>query len=127
VCLDQGYCPQHFRRSTTVVIRKPGKDDYSIPKNYRPIALLSTIGKALEAIIAARISYLVEKHALLPQNHIVGGRRGRSCEHALYLLLEKIHAAWRAGYPIATLLTLDLTGAYDNVSHQRLLHNMRKR
>jgi hypothetical protein len=29
-----------------------------------------------------------------------------------------VHAAWRAGHPIATLLTLDVTGAYDNVSHQ---------
>ncbi|KAG2000769.1 hypothetical protein GB937_010855, partial [Aspergillus fischeri] len=48
-CLSLGYCPKHFRESTTVVIRKPGKPDYTTPKAYRPIALLSTIGKALEA------------------------------------------------------------------------------
>jgi hypothetical protein len=50
-----------------VVIQKPDKDDYSNPKNYRPIALLSTIGKALEAIIVAQISFLVERYGLLPQ------------------------------------------------------------
>jgi hypothetical protein len=28
-CLRLGYCPTHLRNSTTVVIRKPGKDDYT--------------------------------------------------------------------------------------------------
>ena len=54
---DQGYCPQHFRRSVTVCLRKPGRGDYSIPKNYRPIALLSTMGKALESIVANRLAW----------------------------------------------------------------------
>ncbi|KAK1458424.1 zinc knuckle [Colletotrichum tamarilloi] len=40
--LRLGYCPQHFRKSTTVVLRKPGKDNYTAPKAYRPIALLNT-------------------------------------------------------------------------------------
>ena len=125
-CLQLGYCPKHFRKSTTVVLRKPGKPDYTSPKAYRPIALLNTVGKALEAVIATRLSYLVEAHGLLPQNHI-GGRRGRSCEHAIHLLLERIHASWRAGAPVATLLTLDVSGAFDNTAHQRLIHNLRKR
>ncbi|EED11532.1 reverse transcriptase, putative [Talaromyces stipitatus ATCC 10500] len=50
-CLCQQYCPDHFRRSTTVILRKPDKPDYSDPKAYRPIALLSTIGKALELVV----------------------------------------------------------------------------
>lgn len=108
-----------------MVLRKPGKDDYSNLKNYRPIALLSTIGKALESVIAGRISYLVEEFGLLLQNYI-GGRRGRSCNHALHLLLERTHAAWRAGDIIATLLTLDVSGAYNNVVHRRLIYNLRK-
>jgi hypothetical protein len=44
-CLQIGYCPGHFRESITVVLRKPGKDDYTQPKSYRPIALLNTLGK----------------------------------------------------------------------------------
>jgi len=125
-CLRHGYCPSHFRSYTTVVIRKPGKDDYTDPNAYRPIALLNTIGKVMEAILAARISYLVERHHLLPKNHI-GGRRGRSCELALHLIMEKVHARWRAGDRVASLLTLDQTGAFPNVNHKRLIHNMRKR
>ena len=124
-CVVHSYCPSHFRHSTTVVLRKPGKGDYTDPKAYHPIALLSTIRKALEAVIAARISYLVERHSLLPNTHI-GGRKGRSTEHALHLLYERVHAEWRRGN-VASLLTLDVSGTYDNMSHRRLLHNLRKR
>jgi hypothetical protein len=55
-CLEQGYCPAHFKDTITVVLRKPGKDDYTQPKAYRPIALLNTLDKALEAIIANRLA-----------------------------------------------------------------------
>jgi hypothetical protein len=106
-------------------LRKPGKPDYSNPKSYRPIALLSTIGKALESVVASRLSYLVEAYDLLPDNH-VGGRRGRSTEHALHILVEQAHAAWRAGHRVASLLSLDISGAFDNVAFQRLIHNLRK-
>jgi hypothetical protein len=54
-CLQHGYCPTHFMDTTTVVLRKPGKDDYTQPKAYRPIALLNTLGKLMEAIIANRL------------------------------------------------------------------------
>ena len=108
-----------------MVLRKPGKPDYADPKAYRPIALLNTIGKALEAVIATRISYLVEVCSLLPQTHI-GGRRGHSCEHAIHLLLERAHASWRTGALVATLLTLDVSGAFDNAAHRRLIHNLQK-
>ncbi|OHE90236.1 zinc knuckle [Colletotrichum orchidophilum] len=125
--LQLGYCPQHFRTSTTVVLRKPGKDNYTTPKSYRPIALLNTVGKIMDAIIAERLSYMAETHKLLPENHI-GGRKQRSTENALHTIIDKIYEAWdeRQG-KVASLLLLDVSGAFDNVSHQRLLHNLRKR
>lgn len=91
-CLSTGYCPTHFRSSITVVLRKPGKPDYTITKAYRPIALLNTIGKALEFIIAKRISYLAETYGLLPPNHF-GARRSSSTEHALHYLVERVYAS----------------------------------
>jgi hypothetical protein len=59
-CLQQGYCPTHFKETTTVALRKPGKDDYTQPKSYRPIALLNTLGKALEAVVASRLTLLAD-------------------------------------------------------------------
>lgn len=124
-CLRQGHCPTHFREMITVVLRKEGKDDCTQPKAYRPIALLNTLGKALEAIIASRLTYLADTHHLLPDQH-TGGRKLASTEHAIHLLLQRIHEAWARG-KIASLLLLDVSGAFDNVSRPRLLHNLRKR
>ena len=56
--------------------------------------LLSTISKALEVVLATRISYLVEIKGLLLENYI-SGRKKYSYKHILYLLLEKVHIAWR--------------------------------
>uniref|UniRef100_A0A8H7K2N2 RNase H type-1 domain-containing protein n=1 Tax=Bionectria ochroleuca TaxID=29856 RepID=A0A8H7K2N2_BIOOC len=124
-CLQVGYCPKHFKDTVTVVLRKPGKDDYSQPKAYRPIALLNTVGKAMDSIIANRLTYLADKYGLLPSQH-TGGRKLASTEHAMHFLLQRIHQAWAEGQ-VASLLLLDVSGAYDNVSRERLLHNLRKR
>ncbi|KAH7462407.1 hypothetical protein FOMA001_g18559 [Fusarium oxysporum f. sp. matthiolae] len=105
--LTLGYYPEHFRQSTTVVLRKPGKDNYTVPKAYRPIALLNTTGKIMEAVIAKRLSYLAETHNLLPDTHM-GGRKLRSTEHALHLIIDKIYDAWNTGSgKVASLLLLD--------------------
>ncbi|KAH6044453.1 hypothetical protein HBI67_247390 [Parastagonospora nodorum] len=125
--LHLGYCPEHFRESTTVVLRKPGKENYTVPKSYRPIALMNTMGKIMDAIIARRLSHLTEKHHVLPTTHM-GGRKMRSTEHALHLVTKKIYEAWnKKPSQVASLLLLDVSGAFDNVSHKRLLHNLRKR
>lgn len=46
-CMSKGYCPTHFKRSKTILFLKPGKKADN-PKAYRPIALLSSIGKIFE-------------------------------------------------------------------------------
>jgi Reverse transcriptase (RNA-dependent DNA polymerase) len=126
-CLEIGYCPTHFKESTTIVLRKPGKSDYTEPKAYRPIALLNTIGKILDKVLASRMLYLVERYKLLPITH-TGGRRASSCEHALHLCIEKIYSAWQSNsQPTVSMLLLDVSGAFDNVSHQRLIHCLKKR
>ena len=54
-CLEAGVCPAHFKKSITVVLRKERKENYQVVSAYRPIALLNTIGKLLEAISAKRL------------------------------------------------------------------------
>jgi hypothetical protein len=71
-------------------LRKPNKEDYTISKAYRPIALLNTIGKILELVMARKLSQLVEENDLLFETQI-GARKGRSTETALQLLTEQIH------------------------------------
>ena len=127
-CAEQSYHPQAFKMANTIVMKKPpGKADYTIPKGYRPIALLNTLGKALESIMAEKITYLADKFQLLPETQM-GARRGKSTETALELLTEQVHSVWGQGRDkMATLLSMDVAGAFDTVSHQRLIHNLKKR
>jgi ribonuclease HI len=117
------YAP--WRDSITVVLRKPGKSDYKIPKAYRPVVLMSTIAKVLSACIAEELTYIAEKYSLLPANHF-GGRPGRTTTDSMHLLVAKIKDAWRIG-KVASILYLDVDGAFPNAVPERLIHNMRKR
>ena len=124
-CWDLSYHPIAFHTAVTVFLRKPGKSDYTNPAAYRPIALLSTLGKVLESVVATRLKDLAETYNLLPDSQY-GARPGRSTETALFQITEKIRAIQSFGL-IPSLLALDVQKAFDNVSHERLLHDLRKR
>jgi ribonuclease HI len=123
--MNTGHFPTPFKTTTTVVLRKPMKPDYTKPNAYRPIALENTIGKVLESVIADVLSYLTESYELLPPQHF-GGRPGRTAEDAMMLLSERIHRAWKH-QEIYSVVFMDVAGAFNNVHHARLIDNMRKR
>lgn len=122
-CLEEGYCPEHFRDSVTIALRKGGKSHYSTAASYRPIALLNTVGKIMEIIVAKRLGYLAETYNLLPVTHM-GARKAVSTEHALHYLIERAQSAWNEGM-VASVMLLDIIGAYNFMAHPRLLHNLR--
>ncbi|KAJ3781016.1 hypothetical protein GGU10DRAFT_237640, partial [Lentinula aff. detonsa] len=64
--------PRIWLESDTVVIRKPARKSYSVPKAYHPIALINTLAKGYTAIVAQEISHLAEKHELLPDTQFGG-------------------------------------------------------
>ena len=109
----------------TIVLRKPGKPRYNVPKAHQPIALMNTIGKLLSAIVAEDITYMCERYGLLPDTHF-GGRPGKSTSDVMHYLANKIKGAWRH-HKVAAVLFLDIEGAFPNAVTERLLHNMRMR
>ena len=123
--LNLGIYYDPWKEFTTVVLRKPGKPSYEAPKAYRPIALLSCLAKVLTSLVAETISNLVEKHQLLPKTHF-GGRPGRTTTDAIHYLVHKIKAAWRDDQ-VASVLFLDVEGAFPNAVTNRLIHNLKKR
>jgi ribonuclease HI len=112
--IELGHHPKRWRGAKIVVLRKPGKPDYSIPGAYRPISLLNTLGKLLEAVMARRLSHLTEKHGLLPDTQF-GGRPGRTTEQALLVLSNAIDQAWYK-HAVLTLIAFDLKGAFNGVN-----------
>jgi len=123
-CLQLSYFPSRFRVARTVVIPKAGKppDEAS---SWRPIALLNTLGKIIESLLAQRLARASEDFGLLPDEQM-GNRQSRSTESALYFLADQVHTAWAEG-GIASLLALDISGAFDTVSHTRLLDVLRSK
>jgi hypothetical protein len=110
-------------KSITLVLRKIGKSSYDVAKSYRPIGLINTIPKVLSTLCSKHISYLSEKHGLLPSSQF-GGRPGRNTSNTIILTVHTIKDAWRHG-KVAAALFLDVQGTFPNMVKEQLLHNMR--
>ena len=115
-----GYHPKMFRKSICIVLRKPKKPDYTVPKAYRPIQLLEVLGKALERIQGDRLSYLAARYDMIPPLHF-GGIKGKSAEDAILCAVHDIQAARNHGL-VSSSLTFDIAGYFNNITHPVLLH-----
>ena len=123
-CIDLGYHPEEFWIANTKVLKKPKRGDYTLAESYRPIALLNILGKALEAILACCLSKLAEAKNLLPSQQM-GAQKGRSIKTALKILIESIYTVWDCNRKnVTSVLSLDMTRAFDHVSYPWLLHNL---
>ncbi|KFZ18004.1 hypothetical protein V501_01420, partial [Pseudogymnoascus sp. VKM F-4519 (FW-2642)] len=88
------HIPRAWAEAKIVIIPKPGKPDYSVPKAYRPISLLRTISKGLKRLIAQRLSEFCERTKRLSATQFEARPR-RSTEQALVILVDKTYEAWR--------------------------------
>ncbi len=72
-CLRLGYHPTRWKEAVVVVIPKPDKPDYTLPKAYHPISLLECMSKLLEKVVANRLQHDMTKFDLVPTMQF-GGR-----------------------------------------------------
>ena len=119
------YYPEQWKISDTVVLRKPGKSDYTVAKAYRGVALLSCLSKILSKCVANVLVYHAEKHNMLP-NHQFGGRTGRQTTDSLHLVQKTVKDAWRRG-KVAAALFLDIKSAFPAAVPEKLFHILRMR
>jgi len=116
-CITTGVWPTLWKGARVVAIHKKGKR--TDPKNYRPISLLSVLGKILEAIIADKISYFLTSHQLL-NNKQFGFRTNRSAAD----LLLQLSTTWQKSLDQGKdtfIIALDIAGAFDRVWHRGLI------
>jgi hypothetical protein len=86
------------------------------------MALLNTMWKVVTVVVASHITYITEKHQLLPANHF-GGRPGWTTTDTMHLLVNKLKAAWHVG-KVSLVLFLDIEGAFPNANPERLAYNL---
>ncbi|KAG5787022.1 hypothetical protein H9Q69_013907 [Fusarium xylarioides] len=119
VCLQMSYHPANFKDAILVMVRKSAKPA-NLPTSWRPLALLSCLGKILEKIVASRM-----QETLKANPHLLPARQfgWRTTSEALEYMLDKVYSAWAMG-KVVTIMGLDISGAYDNVWRQALIQTL---
>ncbi|KFG82252.1 hypothetical protein MANI_110836 [Metarhizium anisopliae] len=106
------------------MIPEPGKRNLSTPRAWRPISLLSCLGKGLERLIARHLGWASINYAVLhPQQ--AGVLPKRSAVDLVAALIHDIEEAFARGQ-VATLATADIQGAFDTAMCNRLVLRLRE-
>jgi len=117
-CIRLRYWPKHFKKSTSIIIPKPNKANYSSPKSFRPIVLLNTMGKLIEKMISKRLQIHTITSDFLHPNQL-GGIIQRSPTDAGVLLTHVIRAGWIKGLR-TSVLAFDIAQFFPSLNHQLL-------
>ena len=98
------------------------KNDPLLCYNYRPISLLSNIGKLIEKLIYKRLYAFLEENKCLYSNQF-GFRNQHSTNHALINITEKIRNGLDNSEYVCGVF-LDFQKAFDTVNHKILLSKL---
>jgi hypothetical protein len=121
-CLIQGFHPKTWKKAKGILLKKPNKSDYSIPKSYRVISLLNCLGKVVEKIVATALSNFCEQKELLYEGQF-GYRKQRNATDAVAKLILTTENAWNNKQQLGALF-MDVKGAFDCVIKKQLLQRM---
>lgn len=86
--LDSGHLPQTWLEGTIIPIYK-NKGDPTDPNSYRPITILSCLGKLFTSILNSRLTTYLDENNLMDQNQ-AGFRKGYSCSDHIFTLSSLI-------------------------------------
>ena len=111
--------PDELKLANVVPIHK--REEVTYVENYRPISLLSLISKVLERCVFNNIKYHIYQQISPCHNSFI---LGKSCITQLVEVLEHIGRELDRSKQI-NVLYLDMSKAFDKVSHNQLLHRLR--
>ena len=98
------------------------KDDKSLPSNYRPIFLLSSIGKAMERCVHKHLcNYVIDNDLITPLQS--GFKHGDSTNFQLIHTYHSFCEAVDSGKKVRAVFC-DVSKAFDRVWHRGLLYKL---
>lgn len=122
-CWECAYFPTVWKNAVVALQPKPGKD-HTVPKNYRPISLLSALGKVYERLINAELVAHLERFGTFPECQ-AGFRAKRSTQdHLLKFSQDAIETINKGFVLMATFF--DVEKAFDKMWHQGFLLKLSK-
>ena len=118
--LAEGVFPSLLKIALICPIFK--KNDKTKCVNYRPISLLSNIGKLLERIMYNRVEKFIKENNIIYNNQF-GFRKQYSTNHALLSIIEEIRTNLD-NKKYSCGIFVDLEKAFDTVNHKILLSKL---
>lgn len=120
-CIKIGYFPTSLKLAKVIPIPKPGKD-HKHPTSYRPISLLSCLGKLFERIIYMRLNAIVMEKNIIAKEQF-GFRSQHSTTHQLKRVVNYVKNNKRNRRSTGMIL-LDIEKAFDSVWHDGLIYKL---
>jgi len=77
----------------TIVIPKPNKMSYDLPKSFRPIVLLNMLGKLIKKVISDRLQFHIISNNFIHWSQL-GGLKFKSTMDTRIMLIYFIHTGW---------------------------------
>ena len=122
-CLSQNVFPRAWKSAKVRMLAKPGRDKYQA-SNYRPISLLSCLGKMLERHIYRHLLVELNQKQFFNENQ-AGFRKNRMTSEHLFRLAQQVNNGFKERK--CTLgLFLDVRAAFDSVWKNGLKYKINK-
>ena len=109
---NKGLVPEVWKTAHLVPVLKKGKDKTD-PSSYRPISLLSCVGKLMERVITRRLTWFLETNNVFSPSQ-TGYRQHRNTEDQLALLTQDIENSFQEKRKLLAVF-FDLSKAFDRV------------
>ena len=117
-----GIFPTSFKRGHVIPLLKKKGLNASDPSNYRPITNLTTISKILEKLVLSRLKLQVHLSGNFSE-YQSAYRSGHSTESALLKVTDDLNATMDSK-SCSTLLSLDISAAFDMIDINRLINRL---
>ena len=124
-CLKVSYFPKEWKRANVIVINKKGKKNDGNARSYRPISLLSNLGKNFEKLIMGRLNNLSNDKNWI-SDYQFGFSKNKSTVDAADNLVTMIEKNKKK--KLFTLcIFFDIKGAFDNAWHPGIIKKLKEK
>ena len=122
-CLEENYFPRKWKKAKVTMVPKPGRDKTKA-SSYRPISLLSCLGKIYERHICNHLIAILKEKKFI--NDIQSGFwKGRSTQEHLFRLSQDIFNGFKKR-ECTVAIFLDVQAAFDSVWRNGLKAKIKK-